>query len=86
MVPAVSRREPCAPGRPVVHERIEQDRPREGGRRLELRHVDVLALAGARAVEEAGEDGDGPEVPAHVVEIGERPSRRRPVREAPPGR
>ena len=68
--------------RPAVHHGVEQQRARQGRGRLELRHVDVLAFARAAAVQHAGQDGHRPQVAAHVVEVGERPTGRGPVGQA----
>ena len=78
----VARRETRSATGAIVEHGVEEERPRQSRRRLELGDVDVLALAGAAAVDDAGQDGDGPEVAPHVVEVGERPARRGPVGEA----
>ena len=68
--------------RPAVHQGVEQQRPRQGGGRLQLGDVEMLSLTGLALVEEAGQDGHGPEIAADMVEIGEGPAGRGPVGES----
>ena len=64
-----------APQRAAVDRVVEEVGTDQRGAGLGARHVDPLALAGAVAVDQPGEDGDGHDVGAHVVHVGEAPAR-----------
>ena len=78
----VARREARSTAGTAVEHGVEKEGARQRRRRLELGDVHVLSLARAAAVDDPGQDGDGPEVAAHVVQVGERPPRRGPVGQA----
>ena len=61
---------------------VEQVGPDQRGAGLGARHVDPLALAGAVAMDQPGEDGDGHDVGAHVVHVRVAPTGGRLVGQA----
>ena len=77
--PCTRSRLPRPSNDPAVDLGVEQGRGLEVHRRLGLRQVEVLALAGAAAVVEGGQQGGQAEAGGHDVGVGPEGPRGRPV-------